>query len=138
MDYELTKHFLYSSMKSKDGSSTPFSFKSNLQHLAEALEVVRLFYALPMFVNSAYRSPAHNVAVGGSPKSFHLLGKASDVYIDTIEPIELYQVFLFCMRTGLIPFGGLGLYDNFVHYDTRGYLVQWDERTAPLWPLPMF
>lgn len=50
----------------------------NLTDLAAALEQVRSFLGFPLYVNSAYRSPKVNTAVGGSPTSAHCRGYAAD------------------------------------------------------------
>ena len=33
------------------------------------------------------------------------------------------------MKEGKMKEGGLGLYDTWVHYDTRGTAVFWDQKT---------
>jgi hypothetical protein len=49
-----------------------------LMKTAMALEGVRMLLQAPISVNSAYRSPELNKAVGGSPKSQHMKGQAVD------------------------------------------------------------
>ena len=52
----------------------------NLQLLAlNVLEPARTMLGLPIFVNSGYRSPELNAAVGGAKNSQHLLGQAADI-----------------------------------------------------------
>lgn len=54
---------------------------SNLQALVlNVLQPVRNSLG-PITINSGYRSPAVNVAVGGSPTSDHCLGMAADIEI---------------------------------------------------------
>ena len=43
------------------------------------LEELRKKYNTPMIITSAYRHPAHNVAIGGSRYSAHTKGRAVDV-----------------------------------------------------------
>ena len=50
----------------------------NLTELAMALDRVELLLGFPITVNSAYRSPKVNAAVGGSPVSAHIQGYAAD------------------------------------------------------------
>lgn len=52
---------------------------TNLYGLAERLEIVRgILGGRPMLISSGYRSPALNVAVGGSRTSAHMQGLAAD------------------------------------------------------------
>lgn len=50
----------------------------NLLILATGLEEVRALLGFPLFINSGYRSPTLNRAVGGSTTSAHCLGYAAD------------------------------------------------------------
>lgn len=52
---------------------------SNLARLAETLETVRSILGKPITVNSAYRSPAVNAAIGGASTSEHCDGRAADI-----------------------------------------------------------
>jgi len=45
----------------------------------DLLEPVRTLLGVPLRVNSGYRSPQVNAAVGGSPTSQHMRGDAADV-----------------------------------------------------------
>lgn len=51
---------------------------ANLHLLADAMENVRAILAVPIHVNSAYRSPKVNAALGGSANSAHMKGLACD------------------------------------------------------------
>jgi hypothetical protein len=51
---------------------------ANLGRLAAAMEEVLVLLGLPVAINSGYRSPALNAAVGGAPQSRHALGLAID------------------------------------------------------------
>lgn len=51
---------------------------ANLHLLASAAETVRDLLKVPIHVNSAYRSPKVNAAVGGSLHSAHIQGLAMD------------------------------------------------------------
>lgn len=53
--------------------------RANLQRLAEKLEEVRKVLGHPVIVQSAYRSPAVNTAIGGHPESQHKQGLAADI-----------------------------------------------------------
>ena len=51
----------------------------NLRRLCEVLEQVRSVLGKPITINSGYRSPAVNTAVGGKPTSEHCDGRAADI-----------------------------------------------------------
>lgn len=50
----------------------------HLKTLAEGLEQVRKVLGYPLFINSGYRSPELNKAVGGASSSAHVQGYAAD------------------------------------------------------------
>lgn len=66
---------------------------ANLQKLAQTLEAVRSALGNnPITINSAYRSPRVNSAVGGSATSAHMLGLAADFVCPTYgKPIAVCQ-----------------------------------------------
>jgi uncharacterized protein YcbK (DUF882 family) len=72
-------------------------------------------------INSAYRCPAHNAAVGGEKNSIHMRGQATDIVVDGMTPDEVADS---CEH-----FDGLGRYDSFTHIDSRGSRARWDFRT---------
>ena len=49
--------------------------------LVEVLQQVRDHFGKPVQINSAYRSPAYNISIGGSSHSQHCLGTAADICI---------------------------------------------------------
>lgn len=49
-----------------------------LRNTARMMEIVRTILAAPILVSSGYRSPALNVAIGGSKTSDHVTGNAID------------------------------------------------------------
>jgi zinc D-Ala-D-Ala carboxypeptidase len=63
---------------------------ANLTRLAEFLERVKILLGgKPIMVNSAYRSPAVNEAVGSKPSSQHVLGCAADIRVPGMTPDEV-------------------------------------------------
>ncbi len=88
----------------------------------EILEVAEYLRAQcgPLKVHSGYRCTAHNKAVGGSPRSQHMLGRALDISSPTFTPLKLYQLIKRHWTLGQLPtLGGLGLYSWGVHIDVR-------------------
>lgn len=81
----LTEHFTYeeitgSSTASKLGINNkyPLALADNIHTLVVGLERVRGLLNVPMIINSGYRCPDLNVAVGGVPDSAHVQGYAAD------------------------------------------------------------
>lgn len=53
----------------------------NLKRLADFLEQVRTLFNKSILINSAYRGPEVNAAVGGTKKSDHMDGRAADIRV---------------------------------------------------------
>jgi hypothetical protein len=79
-------------------------------------------------ITSAYRCPDHNAAVGGSSRSQHKEGTATDIQVKGMDPSEVQDA---CEH-----FDGLGRYDTFTHIDSRGSKARWDNRTRKQEYLP--
>lgn len=92
-----------------------------LIELVDALEELRSLIGRPIFVNSGWRCAAHNAAVGGSPRSQHLLGRAADIFVQGLTGPVLYA---FARR---IPaFRGIGVAPTWIHVDIRqGAPARW-------------
>jgi hypothetical protein len=61
----------------------------NLRRLALFLEDVRKLLGKPLHINSAYRSPLANEAVGGKKTSQHCRGTAADIKVKGMTPNEV-------------------------------------------------
>jgi uncharacterized protein YcbK (DUF882 family) len=86
----------------------------------ELCEVVRdLNGGTPLIPNSGCRCLAHNAAVGGAPKSQHLLGKAADLPVNNPRAIAEMLDELFPNTCGI------GIYDEFIHVDIRENRARW-------------
>ena len=65
---------------------------TNLQVLCEkVLQPVRDHYARPVVINSGYRCPKLNKAIGSSSKSQHIKGMAADIEIPGLSNKELAE-----------------------------------------------
>ena len=73
---------------------------------------------------SAYRSPAYNATCPGAAKfSQHLRNKALDIQFRS-PPAKVAALARKLRSQGLFR-GGVGLYPNFTHIDTRGFTSDW-------------
>lgn len=122
---KLTKNFKLAEFESKDGAETPLGVLDNLKKLALYLQVIRDYLGVPITVNSGYRSPSHNKAIGGSKGSKHMEGIASDLKPQGITPKQLYDSIEELTARGDLPEGGMKAYSTFVHWDYRGVKARW-------------
>ena len=87
--------------------------------LVEYLQKIRDHFGKPVYV-TGYRCPVHNARTpNAAPKSKHTLGMAADFHIDGIPPLDIAQY------AESIGVKGIGLYDTFVHIDTREKKAFW-------------
>lgn len=107
---KISKHFRVLEFACKDGTDSVIISSE----LVWTLEKIREHFNRPVIINSAYRTPTHNKAVGGSPSSRHLLGQAADIVVKDVPPSTVYA---FC--SSLLTTGGVGKYDTFTHVDVR-------------------
>lgn len=82
----ITDHFTWAEMTRTDTglpNEPPRSSHaaSCIRAMARLLEYVRGVLGKPIIINSCYRSPEVNRAVGGSRTSFHLIGCAADIRV---------------------------------------------------------
>lgn len=118
-------------LKNRELATTNAAVKASLTRVAvELLEPIRALFKVPVQVNSGYRCPDLNRAVGGSASSQHLLGEAADIVIkgyDTeAQEVEAVKKILrempdFKFGQMLVEFGcihiSLGTKREVAHYD---------------------
>lgn len=102
--------------------------------LVNVLEQVREHFGKAVHINSAYRTPAYNISVGGSPRSQHCQGLAADIWIKDTDPIRI------ALYLSSLPYfakrGGIGYYSRaqvtggFVHVDVRTWKSRWISKTG--------
>ena len=93
----------------------PINVYHNIVKVANQLQVLRDELKKPIHINSAYRSEEYNAKVGGVKTSQHIMGKAADIAIKGLSPLEVYKTIERLIENGDMLQGGLGLYDSFVH-----------------------
>ena len=121
----LTENFTKADFDSKNGDPMPDDVLQNVQKLANNLQVLRNTLNAPIIINSGYRSPSHNKAVGGAVRSQHLTGKASDIVVRGYTPKQVFDEIERLINRGEMLQGGLKAYNTFVHYDIRKARVRW-------------
>lgn len=114
---KLSTNFKVKEFACKDGSDKVL-IDTDLVNL---LQKIRDFFKKPVRINSGYRTKNHNKKVGGTTNSYHLVGMASDIRIDGVNPI------LVALYAESLNAGGIGVYSNFVHVDTRKNKTRWVE-----------
>ena len=126
---KLTNNFTKSEFDCKSGEEMPLEVLENVKLLAIQLQKIREYVGKPIRINSAYRSEAHNEAIGGVKTSQHILGKAADITIDTFTPDEVVSIIENMLTNEMLGgfyIGGLGSYNTFTHVDIREKKARWN------------
>ena len=114
---KLSAHFQVREFACHDGSDPVLV----APQLVMVLETIRTHFAVPVGINSGYRTPQHNKRNGGAPHSQHCLGTAADLTVRGVSP-KVVAAF----ARGLMPdWGGVGIYPTFVHIDVREKRADW-------------
>lgn len=114
---KITTNFQIKEFACQDGSDTILIDAK----LAALLQDIRNHFGKPVVITSAYRTKTHNKNVGGASNSYYLYGKAADIYISGVSPKEIAK---YAESLGV---KGIGLYESFVHVDTRTTKYYWNE-----------
>lgn len=123
---QLTKNFNLQEFDCKDGTKVPAEFIPNAQKVANNLQVLRDYLGVPVRITgSGYRTAKHNKKVGGAKNSQHLTASGADINADGYTPKQLAAEIEKLIASGKMVQGGIGIYSNFVHYDTRGTRARW-------------
>ena len=81
--------------------------------IVDALEKLRTVVG-PIAIESGYRCPAHNKAVGGVENSPHKRGMAADIRVGGMLAADLYRK---AKDLGIFTGIGLSIEGNYVHVD---------------------
>ena len=116
------KYFRTKEFECKCGQcSMPSEVQANIEALVtNVLDPVREAYGKPIYVNSGYRCEKHNKAVGGVPRSQHLVGQAADISLRLTAyglQDELMKLARIIKEQG--RFDQLIIYPTFIHVSYR-------------------
>lgn len=105
---QLSKNFKLDEFKCKCGKCDPILVD---EALVTWLQKIRDHFGKSVNINSGYRCEAHNSSpkVGGSKSSHHVKGKAADIRVEGVTPVEVAKY------AESIGIQRIGLYDTFVH-----------------------
>ena len=115
-DRRFTQHFAVSELACRDSSPVPAKYYANAVAICQRAEVLRKVSG-PLIVVSGYRSPAHNRKVNGAKTSQHLTASALDLRCPGVTAADLADMYQELIDRGLVPDGGLGRYNNWIHID---------------------
>ncbi len=101
-------HFKLSEFDSRDMPGSGLNMQPSMLAM---IDQAREFAGVPFTINSGYRTPSHNKAVGGSPTSSHLKGYAADI---AVNPMNRDRVMAGLIRAG---FKRVGIAKTFIHVD---------------------
>jgi len=114
----LSSHFRVREFACTDGTDVLLVHPA----LVDLLEAIREEIGEAIHITNAFRTGAHNDAVGGADRSAHLDGFAADIYAENTSPEEIARV------ADELGAGGVGLYNDFTHVDVAGAGRRWDSR----------
>ena len=116
---QLTKNFTLAELTKTDVNRPNIPNETEIGRLralaVNILQPLRDALGRPIIVNSAFRSEAVNLAVGGVPTSQHRLGEAADIVVRDIDPLRLAQ-YIVSLR---LPFDQLIREPTWVHVSFR-------------------
>ena len=96
---KLSEHFMLGEFTRSGSHPEVYNIPSheaiaNLKRLCVWLEELRARYNAPIRINSGYRSPQLNRAIGGVSNSNHLTGCAVDIRVENMEQLIRYAAIL--------------------------------------------
>ena len=139
-EYKLGRSFDWKEFTKSDTASrlhivneiTTFEVRDNIKALVDnVLQPLRDAWGGPLFINSGYRCPELNKAVGGSATSMHQYGMAADVACT--DPYALAKL----VKKMRLDVDQIILYPSFIHIshkregENRGQFLYSDKYKGP-------
>lgn len=123
---QLSKNFKKREFRCKCGKCADFLVDDVL---IEHLQKIRDHFGVSITVNSGYRCKTHNAKVGGSSSSHHMRGKAADIRVKGVKPIEVakYAESIGVQRIGLYESAAEG---EFVHIGSDSRKKFWRDHAG--------
>lgn len=115
---KVSNNFRVREFACQDGSDPVFIDPA----LVQVLQSVRNHFNRAVHINSGFRTASHNKKVGGAAYSQHLYGRAADIRVEGVGAMEVYGYICAILPNS----GGVGLYSDFVHVDTRTDKSRWN------------
>lgn len=105
-EQELTYSRVANSLDINNWPREDYIWQNLINLVNNVLDPAREKLRRPIYVNSAYRSPETNIAVGGAKNSQHMLGEAADIYcegdltqlLDILKTIDYDQLLYYPKR----------------------------------------
>lgn len=120
--------------KGPDKTPVPEKLKPNARAVTARAQIFRTFGGVPFTVKSAYRTEAWNAKQEGAAKeSQHLTASALDLQDKRKHGFtgpQLAELYEGLIRLGLVPDGGVGIYNTFVHIDIGPPRRWWPGKAA--------
>lgn len=125
-------------LKKYSETEIPQHLIPNIIPTLKVLQTIRTVINTPILINSAYRNPSHNQLVEGKPNSLHLIFNAIDFSVPAYDHSTLQHLFTLIKSRNFVTLChfneinytltpnlmGIGLYQSFIHIDTRGLLAR--------------
>jgi hypothetical protein len=118
--WSIIHHYKISDFDSPDTKKGGDLMDMVLVHLLDCFEHK---YKHHFIITSAFRSPAHNLKVGGVPNSAHTRGKAVDVSCD--DSALRYKLIYYALSCGIKRIGISKIFIHFATDDLLPYPVIW-------------
>lgn len=91
--------------------------------LLAGVQALRDLAGRPLHINSGFRCPKHNAAIGGVKNSYHMLAMAADIAVPEGMTPEAFAAL--AEQVPLFHNGGIGTYSSWIHVDIRKEKTRW-------------